>query len=247
MQLGAARQLFPAWSAAATLVRDHAAAAARYASLAVNAGTSSERLDAAVRAMTSFDHAIDNANHLPVRWLVPGARRTYRGYDAAKHAVTLLVGSGLIPGARERVGRQQLAAARDAFASGVSVARADRSRYARHLAAGWLEAATEDALAGSLMLRRNAQAAVNLLGSLNRLRSDFGQRGSIDEPVIDNVTKLFATIGAEMDSLVGVVDDPESSSPRSAAAAAARQAADLLTTVARDAASLADAVAEPAA
>ena len=151
--------------------------------------------------MTSFDHAIDNTRNLPVKWFIKGAPAYYRGYEAAKQAVTLLVASGLIPGAKERVGRQSLVAAKDAFVAGVAVARTERSRFGKHLAGGWLEATAEDAATGVLMLR-NGDTGRALLSGISQVRSAVSQRRELDETLVRTVSDLFDRAGSEMNSLI---------------------------------------------
>lgn len=190
MQLGIGKTLFPSWAASLTLVKDHGTSAYQHASDAVRADTAALRLDHAVRAMTSFDHAIDNTRKLPVQWFVKGAPVYYRGYEAAKQAVTLLVASGLIPGAKERVGRQSLLAAKDAFLAGVDVARGDRSRFGRHLSDGWIEATLEDTLMGAMMLK-NGDTSRALLAGVSQVRTAIAQKRPVDEALVKTVSDLF--------------------------------------------------------
>jgi hypothetical protein len=203
MQLGIGQTLFPSWAASLTLVKDHGTEAASHAAAAIKAGTGTARLDAAVRAMTSFDHAIDNTRKLPVQWFLRSAPVYYRGYEAAKQAVTLLVASGLIPGARERVGRQSLLAAKDTFLAGVDVARTQRSRFGTHLASGWLEATAEDALAGASMLRPGDDSGRALLGGINLVRSAVLAKRPLDEMLVRNVTDMFDRVGSTLDAAIG--------------------------------------------
>jgi hypothetical protein len=200
MQLGIGTTLFPAWTAALTLVKDHGTSAVDHATKAVRAGDGSTRLDHAVRAMTSFDHAIDNTGKLPVQWFVRSAPAYFRGYEIAKQAVTLLVGSGLIPGAKERVGHQSLLAARDTFLAGVDVARSDRSRFGGRLASGWLEATAEDA-ATAVMLLQSGDTGRSLLAGINQVRAAVARRAGVDEGLVGAVGQLFDRAGAELTAL----------------------------------------------
>jgi hypothetical protein len=215
MQLGIGKTLFPSWAAALTLVKDHGVGAALHAKAAVKAGDGATRLDEAVLAMTNFDHAIDNTRKLPVQWFVPRAGMYYRGYEAAKQAVTLLVGSGLIPGAKERVGSQSLVAAKDAFLEGVAASRnaakdaflegvaASRNaggRFGQHLAAGWLEATAEDAITGVRLL--DPVVGRELLVGINQVRAAVAQRRPLDEALVKTVGDLFDRAGSELAKLV---------------------------------------------
>lgn len=200
MQLGIGTGMFPRWTAAATLMKAHGGDAVTHTKAAVRAGDGATRLDHAVRAMTSFDHAIDNTGKLPVQWIVRRAPLYLRGYDLAKQAVTLLVGSGLIPGAQERVGIQSLLAAHDTFRSGVDVARADRSRFGGHLAGGWLEATAEDAATAALLLR-SGDTGRSLMAGISQVRSAVQRRRGVDEGLIRSVNALFDRAGNELAAL----------------------------------------------
>lgn len=148
--------------------------------------------------MTSFDHAIDNTRKLPVQWFVRRAPVYYRGYEAAKQAVTLLVASGIVPGAKERVARQSFLAGKESFVAGVDVARADASRFGRHLASGWLEATAEDALIGVAMLRRSDDTGRALLAGINHVRAAVAQRRRPDEAVVRTVGELFDRAASQL-------------------------------------------------
>lgn len=200
MQLGVGKTLFPSWTASITLVKDHGRSAIDHAASAVRAGDGSARLDHAVRAMTSFDHAIDNTRKLPVEWFVRRAPVYYRGYEAARQAVNLLVGSGLIPGARERVGRQTLLAARDAFVAGVDATRTERGRFATHLASGWLEATAEDAVLGVQFLQ-SGETGRALLSGINQVRGAVLRRQQLDDALVRSVTQLFDRANQELTAI----------------------------------------------
>ena len=201
MQLGIGKTLFPSWSAAVTLVKDHGIGAATHARQAIQAGDGASRLDHAVRAMTDFDHAIDNTRKLPVDWFVPRAKLYYRGYEAAKQAVSLLVDSGLIPGAKERVGRQSLNAAKETFLAGIDAQRSERGRYGMHLAAGWLEATAEDAIE-AVRLLESGVVGRELLAGINQVRTAVLQRRPLDAGLVRTVGDLFDRAGAELDRKV---------------------------------------------
>lgn len=198
MQLGVGKTLFPGWIAAGTLVKDHGVAAVAHARDAIKSDTGVGRLDNAVLAMTSFDHAIDNTRKLPVTWFVGGVGRYYRGYEAAKQAVTLLVASGIVPAAKEHVGRQSLVAAKDAFLAGVQ-ASADHSRFGRAYAGGWLEATAEDAVTGALMLPRGSETGRALLAGVNTVRAAVAQKRPLDEALVKTVSDLFDRAASEID------------------------------------------------
>jgi hypothetical protein len=201
MQLGIGKTLFPSWAAAVTLVKDHGVDAALHARNAIKSGDGGSRLDNAVLAMTSFDHAIDNTRKLPVQWFVPKAGMYYRGYEAAKQAVSLLVGSGLIPGAKERVGGQSLVAAKDAFLEGVAASRTAGGRFGTHLASGWLEATAEDAITGVRLLE-SGQTGAALLAGINQVRAAVAQRRPLDDKLVSSVGALFDRAGSELAALV---------------------------------------------
>lgn len=197
MQLGIGKTMFPSWTAAVTLIKDHGTAAAGHAAAAVRAGDGSTRLDHAVRALTSFDHAIDNTRKLPVDWFVRGVDKYYRGYEVARQAVNLLVGSGLIPGARERVGRVSLQAAKDAFVAGVDVARTERGRFGRSLAGGWLEATAEDTVNGVALLGTTDTGRA-LLAGVNQVRAAVARGTALDAGLVQSVGALFDRAASQL-------------------------------------------------
>jgi hypothetical protein len=200
MQLGVGKTMFPSWAAAITLVHEHGGSAVDHATAAVRAGDGGTRLDHAVRAMTSFDHAIDNTGKLPVQWFVPRASVYLRGYETAKQAVTLLVASGLVPGARERVGRQSLLAAKDTFLAGVQASSTERGRYGRHLASGWLEATAEDAVTGVAMLK-SGDLGRSLLSGVNQVRVAVARGNRVDERLVQSVSGMFDRAAGELQAL----------------------------------------------
>lgn len=202
MQLGIGKTLFPSYAASLTLVQAHGGDAVGHATDAIRAGSGAERLDSAVRAMTSFDHAVDNTRKLPVQWFVPRAPLYYRGYEAAKQAVALLVGSGMIPGAKERVGRQSFIAGKESFIEGVATGRNDRSRYGVHLASGWLEATAEDALTGVSMLPKGSETGRSLLAGINVIRAQVAQKRPVDEATARSVSALFDRASSELALLI---------------------------------------------
>ena len=202
MQLiGIGKTIFPSWAAAVTLIKDHGIDAAVHAKNAVTSGDGVARLDHAVLAMTNFDHAIDNTRKLPVDWVIPNVRTYYRGYEAAKQAVELLVGSGLIPGAKERVGRQSLVGAKEAFLAGVEAARTEKGRYAQFLGGGWLEATAEDATM-AVKLLGSSSVGRELLAGINQVRSAVAQRRPLDDTLVKAVGDLFDRTRAEFDQVV---------------------------------------------
>jgi hypothetical protein len=184
------KKVFPAWSAAVTLVKDNGVDAASWATQAVKSKDLSQRLDFAVRTMTSLDHAIDASKQLPVSWLVKGVGAYYRGYDAAKQAVTLLLASNLVPAAGAKVGLQTLFAAKDEFARGVAGSGTDRSRYAGHLGNGWVSASFEDALNGLVMLH-DQTVARPLVSGIEQVRQLVEKRKPVDPALVANINELF--------------------------------------------------------
>jgi hypothetical protein len=183
--------------------------AVRYSTAAMRAPDTTARLDAALRAMTSFDHALDSARELPVQWLVPGIGKYLRGYEAAKQAVSLLVASGVIPGARERVGRQTVLAAREYFASGARVGSADRSRFGGHVAKGWLSASLEDASSGVLMLRPDMNTARTLLSGIEQARNSAARRKGVDESLARMVDSIFGQLTSTFDERIAAAERTE--------------------------------------
>jgi len=208
--------VFPKWSAALTLVKEHGTSAVSHAAAATRASDGAARLDSAIRAMTSLDHAIDNVRELPVTWFTPGAGRYLAGYEAAKQAVTLLVASGAVPHAAERLGRGTIAAARESFDAGVGMTRADRSRFGGALATGWLDASVEDVATGSLLLRGESSAARDLSAGVRQIRTAAGRRQGLDESLVARVAQLFSAVAADFDRLTDAAPAPALDARRSA-------------------------------
>lgn len=195
------QKAFPKYTAASAQVRAHGADAARYARQIRSAPTNPERLDAAVRSYNSFDHSITASQQLPLRRVWRGADSYYKGYQTAKLAAHLLIGSGAIPGARERVGRQELLAAREYFHSGVDGYRADDSRHGRYRALDWTNASIEDATNGLLMLR-NKDVARPLMSGLLQTRAAIVARGRISDETVRQVDDAFDRAGSELERLI---------------------------------------------
>lgn len=202
MRMGVGRTIFPSWAAATTLVQAHGVQAAEHAARAISSGTVRERLEHAVLAMTSFDHAVDNVQKLPVQLLVRGSAGYFRGYEAARKAVQLIVGSGVVPGAKELVGRQSLVAARNSFLAGVQISATDGSRYGGHLASGWIDASGEDARAGVKLLSVADPLGRSLLSGIEQVRTAAARRAQLDPLLVRTVTDLFAQVGARLDAAV---------------------------------------------
>jgi len=55
-----------------------------------------------------FDHAITSSRDLPLGEVVHRHHKYYKGYASAKAAVTLILATGVVPGAGEYFGRQEL-------------------------------------------------------------------------------------------------------------------------------------------
>ena len=195
------RTIFPGWTAAVNHVREHGTDAAGHARDAWQAPDGAARLDGAVRSMISFDHAIDASRELPVKWLVGDVGQYYAGYELAKQAVELLVSSGIIPGARERVGVASLEAAREEFLGGVEAGRADRSRYGRAYATGLTANAFEDAQRGVLMLR-DGSVARPLLGTIRSVHEDIARKREIQQSDVRTVVDLIDRATGELQQQV---------------------------------------------
>ncbi|MCW2959644.1 MAG: hypothetical protein JWM25_1696 [Thermoleophilia bacterium] len=195
IQTGIPQKLFPKYTAALQLVKDHGVDGSQHAMRAAKGTTGGARLDAAIRAMTSFDHALDNAGKLPLSIFVPDAARFLSGYDAAKAAVMLLVSTGVVPGAREYLGRSTLQAARTELDEALRTNVADRSKFGARVSAGWLEATSEDAATGVVMLQRSPELGRTLLSGIDQAR-----RAALAGRTID------AALGASLGNLLDKAD-----------------------------------------
>lgn len=222
--------LFPKYAAAAMQVGNHGAQAYIHASHAVKAPAPAQKLDAVVRAGDSFDHSITASRRLPLGLVVGGTKKYYAGYAAAKAATTLLVGSGLIPGARERVGRQEITAAREHFFDGVATyANEGRTRYGRALAKDWMGSSIEDAGDGLFMLRR-PDLAKPLLQGLFATSATIDRKREIDKGQVSQIDSLFKQALGAYDQLIAtaasVAGKTKAGAPTATDAAKAMAAAD---------------------
>ena len=195
-------RVFPKYAAASVQMGVHAAQAANFAKAAAQAPALGERLDNAVRASNSFDHAITASKELPVRRLVPNAGKYYAGYQATKAVVGLIVGSGLVPGAAARVGRNEIAAARDEYTTGVSSYQASHgTRFERFRALDWMNAALEDASQGVRMLKAD-DIARPLLQGIDRTRSDIRSKRELDPAQVRAVQDLLGRATTAFDAII---------------------------------------------
>ncbi len=201
MQFGVGQNLVPSVFAAGVLIKDHSVAAAAHAAAAVKATDGANRLDEAVRSMLSFDHAIDNTRKLPVDIVWPSIRKYYAGYDAAKQAVMMLVQSGVVPGARDIVGRTSLQAAKEAFSSSVQAAYTQTGDFRRFLADGWLDATIEDAINGTMMLD-SGNAGRDLMGGIGQVRDALRRNAPLDPNLVHGVEQMFDRLGARLQARV---------------------------------------------
>jgi hypothetical protein len=201
--LSPVQTLFPGWAAAANQTKLHGTEAFAFARQALDTPDPAAKLDLAVRAYNSFDHAITASRRLPMGWLTGGdVGKYYLGYDAAKTAATLLIGSGVIPGARELMGKSEITAAREYFHRSVDgYASGGTSRYNRALSNDFLNASIEDATNGLFMLR-GSDVAQPLLSSLAGTRAAIAARRQLDAGQIKQIDELFARAGSTLDAAV---------------------------------------------
>ena len=218
MQIDVAKNLFPAYAAAAVQLKDHGTAAVQHVQSAVRTTDMSKRLDESVRAFTSLDHSIDNVAKLPVEWLVPNAKKYLAGYDAAKMAATIIIATGVIPGARERVGRQQILAAAEYFNNGIRTSLTDTTKYGAKLATGWIDSTIEDATAGVAMLRPGLPVIAELISGLQLVREATENRKHINQSLITRINGIFDDAAKQLDKRIAMA---EATAPALSPAAAA--------------------------
>jgi hypothetical protein len=227
------KSVFPKYSAAVVQVKTHGADATQFAKEAYQAPDLGARLDGTLRAFNSFDHALTASKELPVDFLVPGLGGYRAGYEAARAAAALLISTGAIPGARERVGRQELTAAREELFRGVGNAAGDTSRFGRYRSLDFLDASISDAAEGLLMLRKPTLAGP-LLDGLRDVRNDVSRKVSITPERLGQLNSLFDRAGAEYDELILQAEKSAVGVPvdRELTAAAVAHAQDLLAAAA---------------
>lgn len=198
-------KILPKYTAALSQAKTHGADGSGFARDAYNAPDDGMRLDAALRSYNSFDHALTASDDLPIELLVPGLPKYRAGYEAAKTAAELLIASGAVPGARERVGRQEILAARELMHRGVDRWTADRSRYSAYRTLDDLDASLEDAGNGLLMLRQPV-LAVPLMRGLKDVRAAVASNKTVAPERVQELDTLFGKVSAKFDALVAAAD-----------------------------------------
>lgn len=201
MQINVGKSLFPAYAAAAVQIKDHGVGAVNHVKAAVNSQDIGKRVDESVRAFTDLDHAIDNVGKLPVEY-VPNVKKYLDGYNAAKQAVTILIATGVIPGARERVGRQQILAASEYFTKSVTASQTDNTKYGAKLATGLLDSTLEDSLAGVAMLRPGLPVIAELVANLQGLRTNMEARKPLNLALVTRTNAAFEDIVKLLDTKI---------------------------------------------
>lgn len=181
--------------------RDAATATAEAVRPGLPAG---ERLDALVRARDAFDHGIDDSSKLPLaRHLF---KEFYAGYHTADRAIDVLIASGAIPGARQRVGRQELLEGQRHFHSGVDLYRADAGNTVSKLrSVDFLDHSFGDAAAGLVMLRKPV-LAWQLLRGIDSTRDAMRGGRELNDGTVRRVDELF---GRAADGLQQKIDAAE--------------------------------------
>lgn len=197
--------LFPRYSAAATQVTTHAEHGLAFAVQAAKAPDTATRLDAAVRAARALDHAVTSATQLPLRRMVPGYDRYRAGYEAAKLVVNVIIASGVVPGARQRVGRQDILGAQDEFHRAIDTYSTSRSRYERYLALDWMRCAQEDATTGVAMLR-NRDVALPLLRGLQETGRLMVARRPVPAEQVRAIDELLRRAAGALDAEIAAAD-----------------------------------------
>ena len=194
--------IFPDYSAAAAQTGTHARDAAGFVQAAIKAPDKETRLDNTLRAHNSFDHAITASEKLPLAQILPPVKGYYDGYAAAKGAVTAIIASGAIAGARQRVGKQEMLAARHEFRAGVTTYNAEgKSKYGRYKAADWMNASVEDAGTGLLMLRDNPIGVPLMVGLLDAQKT-MQHRKPLNALKVKLVDEMFARATAGFDQTI---------------------------------------------
>ncbi len=222
--------IFPKSSAGAVQMSAHGSDAFRFGKLAVGAGDAATRLTHLVRATNSFDHAVTASKEVPVRWLLPSVNKYYRGYQIAKTAVELLVSSGAIPGARDRVGHTETTAAKEEFGLAVAAARTlGTTRFARYRALDWMRSSLSDAAEGLTMLRK-VELGREVMKALNATGDAIWKKRALDDAEVARINKLFdSATGALSEQIAGAELAAAGSRP-TAAPALDRTARSFLTT-----------------
>ncbi|MCW2949685.1 MAG: hypothetical protein JWN41_698 [Thermoleophilia bacterium] len=196
-----AKSLFPKWSAETALTGMHGQAAYTHVVDAVHSANASDRLDASLRAYTSFDHALDNARKLPLTWAIRNIDSYLDGYDVARMVMLQLANADVVPGAREHIGSQTMHAGRGSFGRAIDARQSDPTKYGNYLAAGWLEAAAEDAANGAALLRTSSNVGTQLLAGIHQVQLAVAHSAPLDAALVQQVGELFAQADTELANL----------------------------------------------
>lgn len=190
--------LFPKWRAAAAQVGTHGAEAFSDLEEAAKPHPPAERLDAMARAVDSFDHAVVDSQGLPLARNRYG--RYYDGYRVAKAGLALIVGSGVIPGAAERIGKQDGLMAQRHLHDGVQLYGAEgKNTISRLRSVDWMGHAMGDAKTALTMLKR-PELAQPLMSGLGDVRASMTRKRPVDPTQVARLDALFGQLTTAFDT-----------------------------------------------
>ena len=200
MDVSIVQKVFPKYTAAGSQIAAHGVDAWHAISDARTATDAPARLDAVLRATTAFDHAITSSNDIPIGRFVPGAGKYYASYTAAKAVATMILATGVVPGAREHVGRQQVLDGQTEFHRALD-ASTDTSRFGRFRTGDWMRDANDDAASGINLLHRPdlAQPLRSGLASAAALLQD---KQTVPSNAVTQLDKLFNSAASAFDQQI---------------------------------------------
>jgi hypothetical protein len=157
----------------------------------------SERLDYLAKASDNLDHAISDSKRLPFTNGQFG--KFYRDYSIARTGVNVLVGSGLIPGAKERLGREEVLEAQNHLHDGFALYAADGDdKIQRYRSVDWLSHSIEDSR-NALKFLDQKELSKPLLSGLSGVQKNMSKHKEVGEADVKQLDDLFAKMTTNFD------------------------------------------------
>ncbi len=194
------QSLLPKQFAAVAQMGYYGAEGAHFAKQLKDAPDNAARLDAAIRAANSFDHAITASKGVPLHKFMP-VGKYYKGYEIAKLAANAIIASGVVPGARQRVGRHEIQSSQQYFHTGLDAVTKSKSKYVRYRGDDFMTAAIEDAATGVLMLR-NGAVAPELMKSLVTVKASVMAGRDVATDLVGRIDQLYKDATSDLEAQI---------------------------------------------
>lgn len=204
-------KIFPKYTAAGAQVAAHGQDAWNAVSVARSATDTPSRLDAALHATNAFDHAVTSSQDLPLGRIMPGVGKYYVGYEAAKAAVTVIIATGIVPGAREHVGKADVVDSQAEFHKALD-ASVNTTRFGRYRTGDWMRDAQADAATGIGLLQR-ADLQKPLLGELSSAAQLMHDRKTVPSAAVASLDKLYASAQTAFETQIAAATNAAVNAP----------------------------------